>query len=480
MDSINQLSNVTKLLEVYEKKNPDKLKIVRNTIKSKGENWNTSLKDENGNDVQITEMLLYEYASSIEEITKGNVSFETVIKKLSNHLEKFRFENWRESDFGLPYGKTLYDAEIKVGTPEYEKATQNFGGATLTYYNRDENEDDKNKLIQNAIVLFDNKARPGVGEEINDLSLIRQVIYHEWTHVMEQVVIQETEENRGTGIQKVKLGEGGLPPADYNDNGRKFINAEKLKDGKSYLFTGVSTKEMVPVSKKYPDGIKMHNQFTEGFVEFIAKKVIETLGKKPETFGIEKYMHNHYFEHMEMAERIITARGEVDTISDFITNSAKLIGEFENKRVIGVDINGNPINKDGLRYMSDYITDTHNGETDKMKSLRPMGDTANLLEISKKDQDEIKNSRFWSTYNLTSENKENLKELIFSLNTSKFTKENITGVLDVFIEKYEIELKREKEFMDEVPVKLGYKLRDMKQNKNQSESGKNNKDDDGR
>jgi len=445
MDSLNVLSNVTKLLKKYEKKSPERLDSVKRAIKEKQGKWDKTVKDESGNNVQITEMLLYEYATSIEEITKGRVSFDDVLNKLKGYMDRFRFGDWKEEDSNLKYGKTLEDSNaLRINSEEYKIVTRNFGGGTLTYYN--ENENDEN-LIQNAVILFDNISKPGVGTELNDLSAIRQVIFHEWTHVMENVVVEE-------------IARKGIPPDIYKENGRYFINAEKLKNGKNYLFKGISTKEIVPASEKHPDGIKMHNRVAEGFVEFVSRRVIETLSKKEETFGIEKYINKgHNFEQTEIAERIMLARGEDATVSELLTNSAKLIGEFENKRIVYIDRNGRLTKIDGLHYMSDYIYNHEQRKTDKMKSLEPLIELTEVMRISRENRAQIRNDEYWSTHNLTPDDKMLLRKTIYSYNNSNITEETFNGCFNAIIEKYEIELEKEKNFFDEIPIKMEYGIR---------------------
>ena len=77
------------LLEQYDKFDHDRLEKVRKILNNK-ENWDKTIKNNNEEDIEITLLLAYEYATAAEKITYGRVKFEDMLEKLDKGIDKFR------------------------------------------------------------------------------------------------------------------------------------------------------------------------------------------------------------------------------------------------------------------------------------------------------------------------------------------------------------------------------------------------------
>lgn len=87
----------------------------------------------------------------------------------------------------------------------------------------------------------------------------------------------------------------------------------------------------------------MHNQISEGATEYIARKVMETIGEKVEH-------PDRYAKQVEIIGDIFEARGLPESLTTYFTEPHKLIKGLEKQTVK---------NKDMLHYISDYINSSH-------------------------------------------------------------------------------------------------------------------------
>jgi hypothetical protein len=234
-------------------------------------------------------------------------------------MGKTRFGNWNKNDSNVKYDN------MSVTDPKYrETKGRGFGAQTIDYIENDK--------LQNAIIAYDENS--GNGIDLTDINDLRHTFFHEWTHVMElDKLVGEKEDF-------VTIGD------------RTFRNNEKKENGEAWG-TGLSTREYGENAEKYAhnkdeQGRKriMHNQITEGMVELIARKVMEqTMGKD----AADKVIHKErYFTHTRIAQSIMNAFGEEDTIATFVSNSQQLVNRLENINIEG---------RDALHYMSDFIND---------------------------------------------------------------------------------------------------------------------------
>ena len=298
-----------------------------------------------GQDDALVENLLYEYSSSIEKLTEGKITARQVIDKLSKNMGKLRFGDFKSDvDYGI-----LYDG-LSVTSDDYKNKCRidtQFGAHALTY--KDENGEEKS-----AIILFDDKQEKTIGGvnkklsgiDLQDLSDIRGTIFHEWTHVMERCLVKSSEltkddiiHKEGNSIYINSMLSPELAKKEYED----YINNidSLLQSDIEISFGGISTIELN--DEKDSNKRIMHNQISEGATEFIARKVMQTLG--------EQVKHpDRYSKQVRMIGKIFEGRGLSDYLTMYLTKPYELIRKLENEKVQ---------NKDMLHYISGYINSSH-------------------------------------------------------------------------------------------------------------------------
>lgn len=290
----------------------------------------------------LTSDLLYDYATSIETLTKGKMSFEQVINKISTNMGKLRYKDFKEDvDDNVTYAikneKTGEWEDVPVTDEKYKKEiiTYNTGAQSIIYDN------DKNKK-QTAVVLFDKekqviidgKSQNLSGIDFNDLSDIRGTFFHEITHVMERVILH------GKDIEKDDI--------IYNNGDSTYINAivykaNTLQDYETYisninqlsevLYSGISGTEI----KQKSDEVIRHNLVSEGVTESIARKVMDNIG--------DEVKHtDRYKNEVKIMEQIFDALGLENAIYIYFTKPQKISKILEEKQIEG---------KDALHYISD-------------------------------------------------------------------------------------------------------------------------------
>ena len=331
-------------MEINESKDDKLIEYIEKTVKEKVStgDWDKGIADQSGS---LVSMLLYEYSSSIEKLTEGKIPAKQVVDKLSSNIGTLRFGDFKS---GID-DEITYDG-LSVTSDEYKKKCRidtHFGAHALAY--KDKNGDEKS-----AIVLFDDQQEKVIdgtnrklsGIDLKDLGDVRGTIFHEWTHVMEKCLVKTSELTKGDVIHK----EGDsvyinavlsptLSKQEYQDYANNVDSL--LKSDTEIQFAGISTIELN--DSKDSNKRIMHNQISEGATEFIARKVMETIGqpvKHPE----------RYSEQVKIIGGIFEGRGLSDCLTMYLTEPHKMIRTLENEKVQG---------KDTLHYISDYINSSH-------------------------------------------------------------------------------------------------------------------------
>jgi len=328
---------IDEIYKIYcENGDQDLIKYIENIVNEKSMNgqWDRGIEGQSEN---LTTILLYEYATSIEKLTNGIITSKQVVDKLSNQMGKLRFGDFKDkNDDNVCYDKN------SVTSDEYKKKCRiekHFGAHAPQYT-------DENGKTRCAIVLFDNKQEfNGMtlsGIDLSDLTDIRHTIFHEWTHVME--------------MQTVKASELSMDDILYRDGESVYINTtagvdwsmEEFEDyissvsdlvqgDKEISFSGISTIEIN--KKKNPNRRIMHNQIDEGATEFIARKVmsiVDDTAKSPD----------RYKGQVKIIEKIFSSLGLDKSVATYFSAPQKLLRILERKRIGGVDF---------LHYISDVV-----------------------------------------------------------------------------------------------------------------------------
>lgn len=312
---------------------------IQNIITCKEGKWDTGLPGQNQ---ELTAMLLYEYATSIEKISKGKLSAEFVIDKLAQNMGTFRFGDFKSGQDD----NILYDNQ-PVTSEEYKKycrINSNFGAHQVEY--------EENGKRKYSVALYDDKQQyttsDGVthllsGIRLDDINDIRHTVFHEWTHVMEKNIF------RGNELRKedLILQEGdstyinvNLGPDLTMEGYKKFIeNVDSyLQSDREIVFSGYSTIEIN--ERKSPNKRIMHNIISEGATELISRMVLENL-------GIEVKDKSRYAEQTDFARQIFESLGIDNAILQYFTASNNIIKYIEGKEIDG---------KSALHYASNYFS----------------------------------------------------------------------------------------------------------------------------
>ena len=294
--------------------------------KAKEGKWDKGIDDESED---LTQMLIYEYATSLEKITKGKVSAKFVVDKLSSQMGKMRYGEYKK---GLDEDVT-YD-NVPVTSKEYTemcRVKSNFGAHAPTYM-----EDGKEKC---AIVLFDNRQKYNyngkpvtlTGIDLSNLSDIRGTVFHEWSHIMEKCFIKASdlkkediiyEEGDSTYINACLSPD--LTMEEYKDYIANVDNL--LQSDEEVMFGGISTIEIN--ERKSPNRRIMHNQISEGATELLSRLVMKEVGD-------EVIDPTRYEDKVEFVEKVFKSKGIDEAVAIYITDSRALIRELEDKKING-------------------------------------------------------------------------------------------------------------------------------------------------
>lgn len=288
--------------------------------------WDKGI-DEESED--LTQMLIYEYATSLEKITKGKVSAKFVVDKLSSQMGKMRYGEYKK---GLDEDVT-YD-NVPVTSKEYTemcRVKSNFGAHAPTYM-----EDGKEKC---AIVLFDNSQQYDyngkpvtlTGIDLSNLSDIRGTSFHEWSHIMEKCFIKASDLKKEDIIYK----EGDstyinacLSPDLTMEEYKDYIaNVDKLlQSDEEVMFGGISTIEIN--ERKSPNRRIMHNQISEGATELLSRLVMKEVGD-------EEIDPTRYEDKVKFVEKVFRSQGIDEAVATYVTDSRALTRELEDKKING-------------------------------------------------------------------------------------------------------------------------------------------------
>ena len=336
--------DIDKIFDIYQKENSDLTEYIEKIVDERKEagDWDLGIGGQSSN---LLPMLMYEYASSIEKLTNGKLTAKYVVDKLSSQMGKFRI-----GDFKLGEDDNITYDNISVTSDEYKKRyriNKKFGAHAIEY----NDEQGKNKTL---VVLFDNRQVAFLngtqqslsGIDLQDLSDIRHTVFHEWTHIMEKCMIKASQLSKEDII--FKDGESifinsYVSPILSNQEYKDYVsNVDNLLASDEEIpFEGIYTIELN--DNKSPNKRIMHNQISEGATEFIARKVLETIGEKVKD-------PKRYAEQVRIVGDIFKRNGLADMITKYFTEPNKIIRTLESKRVQ---------NKDMLHYISDYINSSH-------------------------------------------------------------------------------------------------------------------------
>lgn len=494
---------VERLLTVYQETDNKRFQMIKEKIEQTNGNWDKHITLNTGDikeQVDISQLLAYEYCLATERITQGKVSFESMLEKLFDGVKKFRIGNPIPGrDDECLYGKSIDDkSSIPVTTKKY-RMIMRAGAQHLDYVSDGE--------ITSAVFIYEKGmikgfAKDELGNPINYpvdginftdlrrgqslLTNLRQTAFHEWTHNSEKEIIEPTETNMEYEYQSedgktyrnyskissyvtCKTGET-LKEPDYiygtyiNEKGEetrgfhyvgpdgnkrgidtiKFDLQEHQLEKETCISTGLSTLEVMDNGKT-----KIHNIITEGFVEEIAREMIRAINPDVKDIDEQKYP-----EYVEIAKSVIESRdgslekeGQGQTYADFLMHSSTLKKDLESRTVV-LD-NGSKI--DGLHYLSNYAEKVQKGKTRKAIFFSGMEDVAKRLNLSEKQIDIVRDSNIWTKRELDEKGKETLRILL-----SGGKQENQDYVDDVIKEFTDI-LEEEKSFFHSIAEKLGYK-----------------------
>lgn len=335
---------VDKIFNKYKTENGDLIEYIQQILNEKQNagDWNLGINVQSDN---LLSMLMYEYSSSIEKLTDGKFTAKQVIDKLSNQMGRFRIGDFKVGeDDSITYdGKSVtseaYKKQCRIDTK--------FGAHSIEY------KDDEGKS-KTAVVLFDDSQVATIngeqqtlsGIDLQDLSDIRHTAFHEWTHIMERCVVKASQLSRediihrnGKSTYINSMLSPDLLKQEYEDY---VYNIDDLLASDTEVpFGGISTIELN--DSKSPNRRIMHNQISEGATEFVARKVMETIG--------EKVKHpDRYAEQVRIVGDIFIGNGLADSLTSYFTEPHKIIRALENKRYK---------DKDMLHYISDYINAPH-------------------------------------------------------------------------------------------------------------------------
>ena len=320
--------DIKDIVEKYKAEDPKLFEYIGRLVEEKAQEgkWDKGI-DEESED--LTQMLIYEYATSLEKITKGKVSAKFVVDKLSKQMGKMRYGEYKK---GLDEDVT-YD-NVPVTSKEYTemcRVKSNFGAHAPTYI-----EDGREKC---AIVLFDNSQQYDyngkpvtlTGIDLSNLSDIRGTVFHEWSHIMEKCFIKASDLKKEDIIYK----EGDstyinaclspdLTMEEYKDYIANVDNL--LQSDEEVMFGGISTIEIN--ERKSPNRRIMHNQISEGATELLSRLVMKEVGD-------EVIDSTRYEDKVEFVEKVFKSQGIDEAVATYVTDSRTLTRELEERKIDG-------------------------------------------------------------------------------------------------------------------------------------------------
>ena len=501
---------VRELLQKYDEQDKKmgltRLEAVKRKIKDTKGKWEEgiSVKHEDGNieEIPISLLLAYEYCLATERITQGEVTFEDMLDKLFNNVQKFRIGNPVAGiDDECLYEKSLSDpTAIPVTTKQY-RIKMHAGAQSLSYC--------KDGKLVDATFIYEKTTIPDfaidsetgesvafetdgidfqeLSEERSLLTCFRQTAFHEWTHSAEKELINPDEGTHSAEKEPINPDEGTSIEHEYDSvDGKRYINYEKAEQ---YVSTaGITIQEpqyyheqfqnkngdiehryyyidssgekqddlefglsvhplnekyrissgMITVEVKKDGSTEMHNQVDEGFVEAIARAMVLSIA--PDTKDMDEGI---YYEAVKMAERVFSSRDDSakksgKTYADFLMHSSRLKKDLEDREIDG--------KVDGLHYIGEYAELARAGMTPKMELYKSIvarlgiDPTIQVKEIFGK----------FERSDFSEEEQRAFKSFLMS--GEKPDKDFVEAIIPQIIASVEVE----KRFFDDIPVKLGY------------------------
>ena len=321
--------DITSFVEKFKSENNRLWTKIGEVIDTKAGKWDRGVEGQNP---ELTQMLIYEYATSLEAITHGKLTAEFVVDKLSRTLGTFRLGDFREGqDDNIKYDNNPVTSEA------YKKECRidgHFGAHQVDY------EEDGKHLF--SVAMFDRtqKYQTSDGQEhtlsggnLESLDDIRQTVFHEWTHVMEKCLVKASELTRNDIIQtrgnSTYINTCISPDWTMEQYKEYIANVDQmLKAEEEILFGGISTIEIN--EKKSPNKRIMHNQISEGATELISKKIMQHLGRPID--------NRRYKEQADFVEKVFDSLGMDTGIATYLTSSNKIISYIESKNHDGKDV----------------------------------------------------------------------------------------------------------------------------------------------
>lgn len=369
--------DIKDFVEKYKAEDPKLFEYIGRLVEEKAQEgkWDKGI-DEESED--LTQMLIYEYATSLEKITKGKVSAKFVVDKLASQMGKMRYGEYKK---GLDEDVT-YD-NVPVTSKEYTemcRVKSNFGAHAPTYM-----EDGKEKC---AIVLFDNSQQYDyngkpvtlTGIDLSNLSDVRGTAFHEWSHIMEKCFIKASDLKKEDIIYKE--GEStyinaclspDLTMEEYKDYIANVDNL--LQSDEEVMFGGISTIEIN--ERKSPNRRIMHNQISEGATELLSRLVMKEVGD-------EVIDPTRYEDKVKFVEKVFKSQGIDEAVAIYITDSRALTRELEERKIDGQSL---------LHYSSRHLDFLGNVEGTLARDIISKGVEPEILEGVKG-----KLMEFWKTH----------------------------------------------------------------------------------
>lgn len=313
------------------------LKYIQEIVQKQNQigKWDKGPKENNN----LTEILIYEYATSLEKITKGKISSQFIVDKLAKQLGTLRFGDFQK---GIDDNITYDNYSVTSITYKQNcRINSKFGAHTIDYL-----ENNQEKV---AIALFDNKQtylndRGKTiylsGINLDDPFDIRLTIFHEFTHIIEQVPIKTSNLTKqdivyyhGSSIYiNAKLSPN-LTMEEYKDY---ITNVDKILTSQDTItYRGITTIE---INSHYNKRI-MHNQISEGATEYIAKLVMQEL-------NYDTKKDYRYAKAVNIIKSIFTLKSISKSVTTYLTSPKDIIVYLES-----IDVEG----KDLLHYISEQI-----------------------------------------------------------------------------------------------------------------------------
>lgn len=421
---------VDKLIEVYKK--DKRFADVKEAMSQDGLNWNGKFNfiynDSNKNkEIDMAQILAYEYCLATEMITNKKISFDTMLKRVFSEVQRFKIGNPEPGiDDVCLYGKSLNDESAIPVTTKLYNIVMHAGAQHLDYFKggkpcgavfiyekrvikdiaRDENNNSVD--LKTEGINFSDLSK----EEQSLLTNLRQCFYHEFNHCSEKEVIDTEKEG---SIKEIHDSVDGKKYRNYErineyvtaDNLGKIsedkyiISTEKDENGKSKKFfiksngewrpldevrfglkhgnlekelkqeycvsTGLTTVELDTI-----EGPKIHNIITEGFVENTARAQIKAIEEylntiKKGKFAVNDIDTDKYPEYVTMADKVITSRDKsLGKNGEGQTYADFLLHSSRIKK----DLESREVIRDGkkvdgLHYISDYADKVQDKETRK-------------------------------------------------------------------------------------------------------------------